>query len=293
MSSKTTTPPNEMSFLDHLEELRWHLIRSVLAVVIIGSVAFLMKGFIFDTIIFGPKNMNFPTYRFFCDVATWLNKVQSFTVIDSSFCADEFPFTIQSREMGGQFSAHIWTSIWAGVILGFPYILYEMWKFISPGLHANERKNSRGFILIASILFFIGVLFGYYIVAPLSINFLGSYVVSDSVLNEFDLDSYIGTLKISVLACGILFELPIIIFFLTKVGLVTPELMKKYRKIALVVVLILSAVITPPDVTSQIIVAIPVIVLYQISIFISAMVLRKERKKAEKEKKANRNVKSN
>ena len=195
--------------------------------------------------------------------------------------------------MGGQFSAHIWTSIWAGVIIGFPYILYEMWKFISPGLHANERKNSRGFILIASILFFIGVLFGYYIVAPLSINFLGSYVVSDSVLNEFDLDSYIGTLKISVLACGILFELPIIIFFLTKVGLVTPELMKKYRKIALVVVLILSAVITPPDVTSQIIVAIPVIILYQVSIFISAMVLRKERKKAEKEKKKNRNVKPN
>lgn len=168
-----------------------------------------------------------------------------------------------------------------------------MWKFISPGLHANERKNSRGFILIASILFFIGVLFGYYIVAPLSINFLGSYVVSDSVLNEFDLDSYIGTLKISVLACGILFELPIIIFFLTKVGLVTPELMKKYRKIALVVVLILSAVITPPDVTSQIIVAIPVIFLYQISIYISGMVLRKERKKAEKEKKKNRNVKPN
>tara|TARA_R110002051_G_scaffold34256_3_gene76352 strand:+ start:83181 stop:84062 length:882 start_codon:yes stop_codon:yes gene_type:complete len=293
MAKKVVKSPDEMSFLDHLEELRWHLIRSTLAVVIIGSIAFLMKGFIFDTIIFGPRNMDFPTYRFFCSIANWLNQIQSFTEIDSSFCADEFPFTIQSREMGGQFSAHIWTSIWAGFIIGFPYVLYEMWKFISPGLHANERKNSRGFILIASFLFFIGVLFGYYIVAPLSINFLGSYVVSDSVLNEFDLDSYIGTLKISVLACGILFELPIIIFFLTKVGLVTPELMKKYRKIALVVVLILSAVITPPDVTSQIIVAIPVIFLYQISIYISAMVLRKERRKAEKEKKANKNVKPN
>jgi sec-independent protein translocase protein TatC len=293
MAKKVVKSPDEMSFLDHLEELRWHLIRSTLAVVIIGSIAFLMKGFIFDTIIFGPRNMDFPTYRFFCNIANWLNQIQSFTEIDSSFCADEFPFTIQSREMGGQFSAHIWTSIWAGFIIGFPYVLYEMWKFISPGLHANERKNSRGFILIASFLFFIGVLFGYYIVAPLSINFLGSYVVSDSVLNEFDLDSYIGTLKISVLACGLLFELPIIIFFLTKVGLVTPELMKKYRKIALVVVLILSAVITPPDVTSQIIVAIPVIFLYQISIYISAMVLRKERRKAEKEKKANKNVKPN
>ncbi|MDF4221797.1 twin-arginine translocase subunit TatC [Maribacter sp. M208] len=286
MSSKATTPPNEMSFLDHLEELRWHLIRSVLAVVIIGSVAFLMKDFIFDTVIFGPKKMDFPTYKLFCDIATYFG-------FDSAFCADKLPFTIQSRLMSGQFSAHIWTSIWAGFIIGFPYVLYEMWKFISPGLYEKERRNSRGFIFIASFLFFLGVLFGYYVVSPLSINFLGTYQVSSEVTNEFDLASYISTVRASVIACGVLFELPIIIFFLTKIGLVTPEIMRKYRKIALVVVLILSAVITPPDVASQIIVAIPVLILYQVSIYISAMVLRKERKKAEKEKKANRNVKSN
>ena len=195
--------------------------------------------------------------------------------------------------MSGQFSAHIWTSIWAEFIIGFPYVLYEMWKFISPGLYEKERRNSRGFIFIASFLFFLGVLFGYYVVSPLSINFLGTYQVSSEVTNEFDLASYISTVRASVIACGVLFELPIIIFFLTKIGLVTPEIMRKYRKIALVVVLILSAVITPPDVASQIIVAIPVLILYQVSIYISAMVLRKERKKAEKEKKANRNVKSN
>ncbi|WP_291965645.1 twin-arginine translocase subunit TatC [Maribacter sp.] len=286
MSSKATTPPNEMSFLDHLEELRWHLIRSVLAVVIIGSVAFLMKDFIFDTVIFGPKKMDFPTYKLFCDIATYFG-------FDSAFCADKLPFTIQSRLMSGQFSAHIWTSIWAGFIIGFPYVLYEMWKFISPGLYEKERRNSRGFIFIASFLFFLGVLFGYYVVSPLSINFLGTYQVSSEVTNEFDLASYISTVRASVIACGVLFELPIIIFFLTKIGLVTPEIMRKYRKIALVVVLILSAVITPPDVASQIIVAIPVLILYQVSIYISAMVLRKERRKAEKEKKANRNVKSN
>ncbi|MFV1447576.1 twin-arginine translocase subunit TatC [Maribacter sp. 6B07] len=286
MSSKATTSPNEMSFLDHLEELRWHLIRSVLAVVIIGSVAFLMKDFIFDTVIFGPKKMDFPTYKLFCDIATYFG-------FDSAFCADKLPFTIQSRLMSGQFSAHIWTSIWAGFIIGFPYVLYEMWKFISPGLYEKERRNSRGFIFIASFLFFLGVLFGYYVVSPLSINFLGTYQVSSEVTNEFDLASYISTVRASVIACGVLFELPIIIFFLTKIGLVTPEIMRKYRKIALVVVLILSAVITPPDVASQIIVAIPVLILYQVSIYISAMVLRKERKKAEKEKKANRNVKSN
>ncbi|WP_405381430.1 twin-arginine translocase subunit TatC [Maribacter sp. LLG6340-A2] len=286
MGSKAATPPNEMSFLDHLEELRWHLIRSTLAIVIIGSVAFLMKDFIFDTVIFGPKKMNFPTYQLFCDVATFFG-------FDSAFCAEKLPFTIQSRLMSGQFSAHIWTSIWAGFIIGFPYVLYEMWKFISPGLYEKERRNSRGFILIASLLFFLGVLFGYYVVAPLSINFLGTYQVSSEVTNEFDLASYISTVRASVIACGILFELPIIIFFLTKVGLVTPDIMRKYRKIALVIVLILSAVITPPDVASQIIVAIPVLILYQVSIYISAMVLRKERKKAEKEKKKQNNVKPN
>ena len=270
--AKAKSDPNEMSFLDHLEELRWHLIRSTIAVVVIGSIAFLMKKFIFDTILFGPSQMSFPTYRMFCDIATAIG-------FDSAFCADELPFTIQSRQMAAQFSAHIWTSIWAGVIVGFPYILYELWKFISPGLRDNERKNSRGFILIASLLFFLGVLFGYYIVAPLSINFLGTYQVSELVLNEFDLDSYVGTIKAAVLACGIMFELPIIIYFLTKVGLVTPEIMKKYRKIAIVIVLILSAVITPPDVASQIIVSIPVLILYQVSIYISKVVLKREAKK--------------
>ena len=275
--AKKHEEPKEMSFLDHLEELRWHLIRSTMAVVIIGCVAFAMSGYIFDNIIFAPSKMNFPTYRFFCELGKYFNYV-------SDFCAESLPFTIQSRTMAGQFSADIWTSIWAGFIIAFPYVLYEMWKFISPGLHTKERKNSRGFIFIASFLFFLGVLFGYYIVAPFSINFLGSYSVSDTVTNEFDLDSYIATLRSSVIACGIIFELPIIIYFLTKVGLVTPEIMKKYRKIALVVILILSAVITPPDVASQIVVAIPVLFLYQISIYISGYVLKKEAKKELKRK---------
>ncbi len=283
MAKTKTANPNEMSFLDHLEELRWHLIRSVAAVVIIGSVAFLMKDFIFDTVLFGPKKMDFPTYRFFCTMATLFG-------IDSDFCGDEFPFTIQSRLMSGQFSAHIWTSIWAGFIVGFPYVLYEMWKFISPGLYEKERKNSRGFIVIASLLFFMGALFGYYVVAPLSISFLGSYQVSSEVTNEFDLASYVAAVRTSVIACGLIFELPIIVYFLTKVGLVTPEILKKYRKISLVVVLILAAVITPPDVTSQIVVAVPILILYQVSIFVSRRVLKNEAKKAAKTKKTGTDV---
>ena len=273
MAKTTTQDPNEMSFLDHLEELRWHLIRSTIAIVIVACVAFVMKDFIFDTIIFGPKKMDFPTYRFFCRIATFFG-------IDSEFCSDQLPFTIQNRTMAGQFSAHIWTSIWAGFILAFPYVLWELWRFISPGLHAKERKYSRGFILVASSLFFLGVLFGYYVVAPLSINFLGTYQVSKEVLNEIDISSFIATVRASVIACGIMFELPIIIYFLTKVGLVTPAILKKYRKIALVIVLVLSAIITPPDVASQIVVAVPVLILYQISIYISKVVLKKEAKKA-------------
>ncbi|MGB7392896.1 MAG: twin-arginine translocase subunit TatC [Pricia sp.] len=278
MAKANTKSPDEMSFLDHLEELRWHLIRSVLAVVIIASVAFVFSGFVFDVIIFGPKSMDFPTYQLFCDIATSLG-------FESDFCKDELPFTIQSRTMGGQFSADIWTAIWVGFVVGFPYILYELWKFISPGLHEKERKHSRGFILIASLLFFMGVLFGYYVVAPLSINFLGTYQVSEQVLNEFDIGSYISTVRSAVIACGILFELPIIIYFLTKVGVVTPEILKKYRKIALVVVLILSAVITPPDVASQIIVALPVLVLYQVSIYISKVVLKREARRERRRQK--------
>ncbi len=280
--AKVEKNPNEMSFLDHLEVLRWHLIRSTAAIVIIGLVAFLMKDFIFDTVIFGPKKMSFPTYRLFCNIATRMG-------LESAFCADSLPFTIQNRTMAGQFSAHIWTSIWAGFIVGFPYVLYELWKFISPGLYENERKNSRGFILIASLLFFMGVLFGYYVVAPLSINFLGTYQVSKEVLNEIDISSFISTVRASVIACGIMFELPIIIYFLTKVGLVTPEILTKYRKIALVLVLILSAIITPPDVASQIIVAVPVLILYQLSIYISARVLKNEAKKQKMEAANRRN----
>ncbi|EDM43374.1 sec-independent protein translocase [unidentified eubacterium SCB49] len=272
MKKETATPEAEMSFLDHLEELRWHLIRSTLAVVVIGIAAFIAKGFIFDGILLWPKNASFPTYQFLCNAAKIIGL--------ESFCFTEMPFAIQSRTMAGQFSAHIWTSITAGIIVAFPYIIFEFYKFVSPGLHENERRNSKGFIIAASLLFFTGVLFGYFIVTPLSINFLGTYQVSESVLNEFDLDSYIGLVRASVLACGIVFELPIIIYFLTKIGLVTPEYLRKYRKLALVLVLILSAVITPPDIASQVIVAVPVLILYEVSIYISRGVIRRQEKAA-------------
>ena len=202
-----------------------------------------------------------------------------------TFCFQELPFRIQSRTMAGQFSAHMWTSIYAGIIVAFPYILYEFWRFISPGLKEKERNSSRGFLIIASILFFLGVLFGYYLITPLSINFLGSYQVSKEVFNDFDLDSYISLVRTSVLACGIVFELPIIMYILTKIGLVTPEILRKYRKFALIIVLVLSAVITPPDIVSQIIVAIPILILYEVSIHISKIVIRNQLREERRKKK--------
>ncbi|MUU77632.1 twin-arginine translocase subunit TatC [Winogradskyella endarachnes] len=266
---------DEMSFLDHLEDLRWHLVRAVISVAVAATLAFIFKNFIFD-IIFGPTHMNFPTYESLCKASKFLG------MTDTTFCAAEFPFIIQNRTVAGQFSAHIWTSIYAGFIVSFPYVLYQLWSFVSPGLKPSERKNSRGFIVIASLLFFIGVLFGYYIITPLSLNFLANYQISEEISNEFDISSVIAIVRSSSIASGFVFELPIVIYFLTKAGLVTPQFLRKYRKFALVIVLILSAIITPPDIASQVIVAIPILLLYQVSIYISAIVVRNQKRKAKR-----------
>jgi len=263
---------NEMSFLDHLEDLRWHLIRIITAVVIVGTFAFIFSRFVFDEIIFAPLDMSFPTYDMLCRTANFIG-------LNTTFCAEEMPMILQNRTMAGQFSADIWTAILGGFIISFPYVIYQLWKFISPGLHGNERKHSRGFIIISSLLFFIGVLFGYYIVTPLSLNFLANYSISTKVDNQIDISSYIALVRSSALASGLIFELPIIIYFLTKIGLVTPQILRKYRKYALVVVLILSAIITPPDIASQVIVAIPILILYQVSIYISKVVIKNQKRK--------------
>lgn len=265
----------EMSFLGHLEVLRWTLIRSTLAVFLGGMVAFLMKDFIFNQILLAPKDPSFFTYRFLCSVSKSLGT--------EGLCIDEIPFIVQSRTMAGQFSAHIWTSIAFGFVMAFPYVIWEVWKFIKPALYDSEKKNARSFIIVTSFLFFLGIFFGYFVITPLSINFLGSYSVAEEVRNNFDLSSYTGLLKASCLSSGFIFELPIIIYFLTKMGLVTPEFLRTYRKYALVLVLILAAIITPPDIISQIIVAIPMVILYEVSIKISKFIIKKQEKEAKKE----------
>jgi sec-independent protein translocase protein TatC len=260
---------NEMSFLDHLEELRWLLVRSTSAIIIMAIATYILNecfnNFIFEDIIFAPTRADFFTYTYFCELSHQIG-------FADSICITELPFIIQNTDMEGQINIFIWTCITAGFILAFPYILWELWKFISPALYEKERKNVSVFIFVASILFFLGVLFGFYVIIPMSINFCATFSVSKMIQNQFTIDSYIGMMKTSVIASGLFFELPIIIYFLTKLGLVTPSFLRKYRKYSVVIVLIIAAIVTPPDVVSQIIVAIPMLLIYEASIFISVFV---------------------
>lgn len=261
----------EMSFLEHLEVLRWHLVRAVSSVFIFGIVAFIAKSFIFDTILLGPKKPDFLTYRLLCQAS------EKFGLSDL-LCIGEIPFELINISMAGQFTTHIVVSIIAGFIVSFPYIVYEFWRFIKPGLYKTERQYATGMVFYTSFLFVTGVLFGYFIIAPLSVNFLGSYRVSELVINQIDLNSYFSTIATLVLASGMVFELPVFIYFLTKIGVVTPESLRQYRRHAVVGVLILAAIITPPDVSSQVLVFFPLMLLYEISIWVSAFVLRNDEK---------------
>jgi sec-independent protein translocase protein TatC len=262
-----------MSFLDHLEELRWHLLRSLAAILILTIVAFLSKSIVFGQVILGPSKVDFVTYRLLCQVADYFGI--------TALCIDTLPFTIQSRQMTGQFSMHLTSSMVVGLVISFPYIFWEFWKFISPGLYSKEKQAARGAVFFVSLLFFAGAAFGYFILAPLSINFLANYQLDPTILNEFDITSYVNTLVMLVLASAIMFQLPVVIYFLSMSGLVTSAMLKTYRRHSIVVILIVAAIITPPDVISQLLIAMPILVLYEVGIMIAK---RLEKKRAEKER---------
>ena len=268
-----------MSFLDHLEALRWHLLRSVSAVLIFSVAAFIAKDFVFGVLILGPSKVDFLTYRVLCDVGNYLGI--------PALCINDLPFTIQSRQMTGQFSMHMTSSMVVGLIAAFPYLFYEVWRFISPGLYAKERNAARGAVFFVSFLFLSGALFGYYVLTPMSINFLANYQLDPSIANEFDITSYVSTLSMLVLASAIMFQLPVVVYFLSMSGLVTSKMLKSYRRHSIVVILILSAVITPPDVISQLLIAMPILVLYEVGILIAKR-LEKQRAQREAEMEQNR-----
>lgn len=269
--SKKKSTEGEMSFLQHLEELRWHIIRALIAVVAGAIVAFMFKNFIFDNIILAPNNPDFVTNRLLCRLADAVNA--------PALCINQDPIELISIKMSGQFTTHINISLVAGLIMAFPYVFWEFWSFFRPALYEKERKYARGAVTMASVLFTMGILFGYFIITPLSINFLGSYRVSDIVNNQINITSYIGSVTSVALSAGITFELPIVVFFLARIGIVTPEFMRKYRKHAIVLVLIVAAVITPPDVFSLILVSIPLVLLYEVSIFIASRVVKERAEK--------------
>jgi sec-independent protein translocase protein TatC len=263
--------PDEMTFLDHLEELRWHVIRAVSSIFIFAIIAFFNIRFIFNTVIMGPSRPDFWTYRMFCRLGEKIGV--------SGICIDKLDFTLQSREMAGQFMMSLTSSLIIGLLFAFPYAFWEIWRFIKPGLYPTERKASSGAVFFVSFLFLLGILFGYYIVSPLAINFLANYKLDESIANQFDITSYISMLATLTLACGLTFQLPMIAYFLSKAGVLTPSFMREYRRHAFVVILIVAAVITPsPDIYSQLLVSFPLLLLYEISILVSANIHRKRLK---------------
>jgi sec-independent protein translocase protein TatC len=271
---------NEMTFLEHLEELRWHLVRSFLAIIILSGIAFFYKQILFDVIIMGPSKSDFPSTEWLCKFGAKINSFLSNLHVAKSnpdiLCLNTKTIKLQSITMAGQFLAHIKISLISGIIIAFPYIIYEFWRFINPALHNQEKKHARGGVFAMSFLFLTGTLFGYYVISPLSVNFLFNYQVSALAENNIQLMSYVSTVTAVSFAAGIMFELPAVIYFLSKIGLVTPAFLRKYRKHSIVLILITSAIITPPDIFSQILVSFPLLFLYEISIGISKRIVRKQ-----------------
>jgi sec-independent protein translocase protein TatC len=273
MAEKGSKVEREMTFLEHLEELRWHIIRSVISVFVLAIVAFIFKDIIFDKIILAPRDPGFLTNRLLCRLGELVDI--------KALCINNTPFEIINIKMAGQFTTHITISLIAGIVIAFPYIFWEFWRFMRPALYETESSQARGAVFYSSALFTTGVLFGYYVIAPLSLHFLSSYSVSSQVANQIYLRSYIGTITSISLASGVVFELPIVIYFLSRIGLVTPEFLKKYRRHAIVLILLLSAIITPPDIFSQVLVSLPLLVLYEVGIFISRRVEKRRKKENE------------
>ena len=260
----------EMTFWEHLEELRWHILRSVVAIMLFTILAFFGREILFDDILLGPSTPEFIVNRWLCQLAELIKS--------PGLCMDQLNIRIINITLSGQFMVHMYMSLMFGVVMAFPYILWEIWRFVKPALLPVEQANSRGAVLVATLLFYVGVLFSYFLIVPLTINFLGTYQVSSTVENTIALRSYINTVISLSFAVGIVFELPIVVFFLTRIGVLSPSIMKKGRRIALVIILGVAALITPADIFSMIMVAIPLYVLYELSIGISKRVYRRKQK---------------
>lgn len=263
----------EMSFFDHIDVLRKHLLRTLAVVTVFICGAFYFTDFIWGKIIMGPKTPGFWTYRMGCKL------VDMFPAIGKEFCITKIDAKLINTEMSGQFTLQMNSCIMAGIILGVPYLLFEIWLFIKPALLENERKSASGFVFFASVLFFLGVAFGYYIIAPFSINFLLNFTVDESIANTITIDSYLSTILTLTLGTGLIFQLPVVIYILSKLGVMTPQFMRSSRRYATVLILVVAAIVTPTaDPYTMMIVALPLFLLYELSIMISANIQKKKLK---------------
>jgi sec-independent protein translocase protein TatC len=266
------TEEAEMGFLDHLEELRKRLFWSAVFILSAGITLFICKSWLFETVLFGPRRTDFASFRVWC----WLSEVIG---AGQTLCVQEISYELINTTMLGNFTTHILVSAIGGFIIAFPLVFWQGWLFIRPALKSAEVKAASGIGLSSSVLFFTGVAFGYWVIAPLSLQFLGNYELGD-VEARISVMSYMKTIASITLAAGLIFQLPVVVYFLSRAGLVTPEILKSYRKHALVAILVIAAVITPPDLTSQVLVALPVLVLYEFSIVISRRVVKRNAERA-------------
>lgn len=250
-----------MAFVDHIEELRWHIIRSLAVILVFSILAFFKIEWIWDNIILGPAHTDFIAYRLLCQFG---NKIGI-----SALCLQEINLEFQNTELSGQFMLSFSTSFMVGVVVAFPYVFWEFWRFIKPALKKEELRYARGIVFWSSLLFFFGVLFAYYVVAPFTINFFANYQLSPSFKNIITMANYYDTMSDLILGMGVVFELPVVVFFLSKIGLLTPKLMRDKRRYAILIIFVLAAIVTPPDWFSIWLVAIPLLILYEASIAIS------------------------
>ena len=259
--------PGNMSFLQHLEELRWRLVRCAIVILLLAIVIWYFQEEIMVNLFLSMKDKDFVTFRLLCQYI--------------GVCVEEIPVKMQSMTVSGQFTYALMMSFLGGLVISFPYVFYQIWSFIKPGLKQREKKMVNGLVFYVSLLFFLGILFGYFLVAPLSVQFFGSYQISKQIENNFTIGSYMSTIFSTVFYSGLFFLLPVVSYLLTKIGLINVSFLIKYRKHAIVAILILAAIITPPDIASQIIVSIPIIILYEIGILVSKRAERLAKKEAQ------------
>lgn len=268
MSAGERDTAGQMTFAGHLEALRPHLVRGGAVFSVLVVAAFLCKEFLVDGVLFGPMRPEFPTNRLLEMLAAWSG-------IDDIAIGGQ-NFELVSTTMAGQFNLHLRISVITALAAAFPYILWEMWRFVRPALTERELQGCRNFVFYVSVGFFVGLLFGYFVIAPLTVGFLAGYNVSELVVNRIDVNSYLSTVMNVSIACALVFQLPLLVRLLTRMGLVTPDFLRRYRRHAIIVLAVLAAVITPPDAVSMVMVLLPLWALYEYSIHLSAKTLKKQ-----------------